>query len=96
MLLYFAPQDNETAQIVQELEAQAYEKGTLVLRKDPVALPSFNVKSAYSAIQGDPDHQKKRKIHKIQALQMFLQKVERYRTVRDLRERENQLIFESS
>ena len=35
MLLYFAPQDNETSRVVQELEAQAYQQGTLVLRTDP-------------------------------------------------------------
>src|SRR5262252_6199824 len=31
MLLYFSPEDVETAQLVHELEAQAYEKGSLVL-----------------------------------------------------------------
>ena len=43
MLLYFAPQDSETAQMVQELENQAYEKGTLILRTDPqqTQLPEF-------------------------------------------------------
>jgi tetratricopeptide (TPR) repeat protein len=35
MLLYFAPQDPEVVKIVQELEAQAYEKGALVLSTDP-------------------------------------------------------------
>src|SRR6185437_7675251 len=37
MLLYFTPQDPDTAKIVRELEAQAYEKVTLVLRTDPQA-----------------------------------------------------------
>jgi hypothetical protein len=35
MLLYYSPQDAETAKVVRELESQAYEKGTLVLRNDP-------------------------------------------------------------
>ncbi len=34
MLLYYAPTDGEVAKIVSELETQAYDKGTLVLRTD--------------------------------------------------------------
>ncbi len=34
VLLFFAPQDLEAARMVQELEVQAYENGTLVLRSD--------------------------------------------------------------
>ncbi len=34
MLLYYTPGDTELAKIVLELETQAYEKGTLVLRSD--------------------------------------------------------------
>ncbi len=37
LLLYFAPMDVEAARMVKELENQAYEQGTLVLRTDPVA-----------------------------------------------------------
>lgn len=37
LLLYFAPMDLEAAKMVKELETQAYEQGTLVLRTDPVA-----------------------------------------------------------
>jgi len=37
LLLYFAPMDAEAAKMVKELETQAYEQGTLVLRTDPVA-----------------------------------------------------------
>lgn len=41
LLLYFAPMDAEAAKMVKELETQAYEQGTLVLRTDPVA-PGFD------------------------------------------------------
>ena len=39
MLLYFSPQDPEIMKMVQELEAQAYEQGALVLRRDPKRPP---------------------------------------------------------
>jgi predicted Zn-dependent protease len=35
ILLFFSPNDQEAARMVQELEVQAYENGTLVLRTDP-------------------------------------------------------------
>ncbi len=81
MLLYFAPQDFETAQIVQELEVKAYEGGALVLRTDAkkASLPAFTVKSAGDAIDGDPDVKKARWIAQIELLQNLLQKVEGYR-----------------
>jgi tetratricopeptide (TPR) repeat protein len=82
MLLYFSPQDTETARIVQELEAQAYEKGTLILRTDPVveaSLPQFAEKSASQALESAPDVQRVRRIQKIEFLQELLQRVERYR-----------------
>ena len=94
MLLYFAPQDSETAQIVQELEAQGYDRGMLILRKDPVApLPSFDVRSAQNAIQNDPAHLRVKKIKKIELLQRLLQKVERYRTLAKVREHEDPFLF---
>ena len=88
MLLYFAPQDQETAKIVQELEAQAYERGTLVLRTDPAApagsrtvekMSEFSVQAAQGAIEGDPGLRRAKWIHKIEMLQGLLQRVERYR-----------------
>jgi tetratricopeptide (TPR) repeat protein len=81
MLLYFSPADAETAKMVQELEAQAYEKGVLVLRTDPrkPEIPEFSEKSANEAIEGDPALIKERWIAKIETLQGLLQKVERYR-----------------
>jgi tetratricopeptide (TPR) repeat protein len=81
MLLYFSPSDEETAKMVQELEAQAYEKGVLVLRTDPKQpeIPDFAEKSAHEAIESDPALEKARWIAKVQRLQTVLQKVERYR-----------------
>ena len=80
MLLYFAPQDTETAKLVRELEAQAYQKGTLVLRTDPVPdLSAFQEKSAQDAINEAPDVKQSRWIRRIELLQGMLQRVERYR-----------------
>jgi tetratricopeptide (TPR) repeat protein len=85
MLLYFSPQDAEIVKLVQELEAQAYEQGALVLRRDPKQppVPEFSEMSADQAIDGDPEvmkvHQKARWIAKIEKLQGILQRVERYR-----------------
>lgn len=79
MLLYFAPQDTETAQLVQELEGQAYESGALVLRTDPEPLPEFNVQPATQAISEDPLAKKAEWIRRIEFLQTLLQRVERYR-----------------
>jgi tetratricopeptide (TPR) repeat protein len=94
MLLYFSPSDPETAKLVQELEEQAYEKGTLVLRSDPPApvepepmpeFPEFDVKSASEAIGGEQDEglraeRRSQWIGKIENLQELLLKVERYRS----------------
>ncbi|MFL5815426.1 MAG: tetratricopeptide repeat protein [Bdellovibrionia bacterium] len=81
MLLYFSPSDEETAKMVQELEAQAYEKGVLVLRTDPKQpeIPEFAEKSAHEAIESDPALEKARWIAKVERLQTVLQRVERYR-----------------
>jgi tetratricopeptide (TPR) repeat protein len=81
MLLYFSPTDEETAKMVQELEAQAYERGVLVLRNDPkkVEIPEFSEKAASEAFEADPALKKARWIAKIERLQRLLQKVERYR-----------------
>lgn len=81
MLLFFAPHDPETAQIVHELEAQAYEKGSLVLRTDPKPepLPEFAESKAQGAIDSDPGLRRAAWIAKVEQLQRMLQKVERYR-----------------
>ncbi|OFZ53053.1 MAG: hypothetical protein A2428_11535 [Bdellovibrionales bacterium RIFOXYC1_FULL_54_43] len=82
MLLYFAPQDGETAQIVQELEAQAYDKGTLVLRTDPAPeFHSFTEHTAQGAIADDPERRRGVWIRQIELLQSLLQRVERYKTI---------------
>ena len=86
MLLYFSPLDTETAQLVQELETQAYEKGSLVLRTDPPQLPQFDVRPVHQALGNAPEAQKERKIKKIETLQKLLQKVERYRTRSELKD----------
>jgi tetratricopeptide (TPR) repeat protein len=80
MLLYFSPEDVETARIVHELEAQAYEKGSLVLRTDPKEVPEFAEAKAASAISEDPEHRRRRWMKRIELLQGMLQRVERYKT----------------
>lgn len=85
MLLFFSPQDADTAKIVQELEAQAYEKGSLVLRTDPRPrpedLPQFSEAGAASAIEEDPGLKRARWIGRVELLQSMLQRVERYRSL---------------
>jgi hypothetical protein len=83
MLLYFSPTDAETIKIVQELEAQAYEKGTLVLRTDtPPSEPvtGFDIRPVSSVIEEDPSVRRGRWIRRIEILQDMLQRVERYRS----------------
>lgn len=79
MLLYFSPSDEETAKIVQELEAQAYERGAMVLRQDPEPMPEFTVQSAQFAFQEDPNAKQGDWIRRIETLQGLLQRVERYK-----------------
>ncbi len=80
MLLYFSPGDPETARIVQELEAQAYEQGALVLRTDPKPeLPEYSIASAQDALRDAPDEKRRKWISGVEKLQGCLQKVERYR-----------------
>jgi tetratricopeptide (TPR) repeat protein len=69
MLLYFNPHDPETSKLVKELEAQAYDKGAMVLRIDPK--PSNH----------DPALKRAQWIKKIEKLQAMLQQVSRYRTL---------------
>ncbi len=84
MLLFFTPQDAETAKIVTELEAQAYQKGTLVLRNDAgVAdedIGEYSVRGVDGAIDEDPELKRGQWIRKVELLQGMLQKVERYRS----------------
>lgn len=79
MLLYYSPADAEVARMVKELEAQAYEKGLLVLRKDPEPAPVFRIASAVGAIEADPGRVKARRNAQIERLQEILQQIERYR-----------------
>lgn len=80
MLLYFNPADPETARVVSELEAQAYEDGMLVLRKDP-APQKMMIKPARDAIDGDDRVLKEKKIAGIELLQEVLMRIERYRSL---------------
>jgi hypothetical protein len=83
MLLYFAPQDPEVAQLVRELEKDAYEKGTLVLRKDPEEQsPHFAVKPSHLALAQDPEAVRRKFVRRIEFLQDLLLRVERYRLTR--------------
>ncbi len=94
MLLYFSPQDQEAAQLVQELEVQAYEGGALILRTD-LTLPcvgdgaagadDFAILSAQSAIQEDPERKRILRVQRIELLQGLLQRVERYRILGHVR-----------
>lgn len=86
MLLFFNPNDKETAQIVFELEAQAYEKGALVLQNDPKPLPTraeTKTSEQIAPLSSDPQ-QKERRVKwmkKIELLQTILLKAERYRVM---------------
>jgi predicted Zn-dependent protease len=79
VLLFFMPQDDEVAKMVQEIEQKAYEDGALVLQKDPVQLKSFSVKGAQDAISSDPSIRKKEWMKKVELLQGMLLRVQRFR-----------------
>ena len=78
MLLYFNPTDPETARVVAELEAQAYEDGALVLRKDPSPL-KMQIRPARDAISRDDRVLKAQIFARIEFLQSLLVRIERYR-----------------
>jgi tetratricopeptide (TPR) repeat protein len=79
VLLFFMPQDDEVAKMVQEIETKAYEDGALVLQKDPIQLRSFSVKGAQDAISSDPAVRKKEWMKKVELLQGMLLRVQRFR-----------------
>jgi tetratricopeptide (TPR) repeat protein len=80
MLLYFMPQDQETSKIVKELETEAYERGSLTLKKEPPSQQEYKIKNVKTAIEQDPAYQRKIWIQKVEKLQLLLQRIERYRT----------------
>jgi tetratricopeptide (TPR) repeat protein len=92
MLFYFAPQDTDLMKIVRELESQAYEKGALVLRTDPVpqSTDEFKIRGSAGAIDDDPDMKRHRWIRKIEVLQGMLQQIERYKTLNSLGKNQTQ------
>ncbi|MBS1959650.1 MAG: hypothetical protein JST80_09285 [Bdellovibrionales bacterium] len=78
-LLFFMPQDQEIAKIVQEIETKAYEDGALVLQNDPVPLKSYSVKGVEQAISQDPDIKRREWMKKVEKLQTMLVKVQRFK-----------------
>lgn len=92
MLLYFNPQDTEVAQIVQELEVQAYQGGALLIKapENPPNRPNvvsqleeysgFEVKDASRAISEDKGYQRQIWLGRVEKLQGLLQKIERYKS----------------
>ncbi len=78
MLLYFNPTDPETARVVAELEAQAYEDGVLVLRKDP-SPQKMQIRTARDAISRDDRVLKAQIFARVELLQEALVRIERYR-----------------
>ena len=96
MLLYFSPTDQETARLVWELEAEAYEQGTLVLQRpegsvgSPAPIePDFEIRSAQEAIQASPERiqafsedRRRTWVKKVEFLQSLLLQIERYRSGR--------------
>ncbi len=77
VLLFFMPQDQEIARLVQEIESRAYEDGVMVLQKDPIPLKSYSVKTADTAISSDPGVRKKEWVSRVVLLQELLLRVER-------------------
>lgn len=84
MLLYFNPGDPETAQMVRELEVQAYEKGALVLRTDPkppkglrVQSPGddYDIQQASAALGSNERVNRKRSVRQIEFLQSVLTRI---------------------
>ena len=84
MLLFFQPQDQEVAQLVRELEIQAYQKGALILHSD--AELGFDIRPVEGAVAAAPHEKKTRKVKKIEKLQSFLQRIEKHRTLNEFLE----------
>ena len=85
MLLYFTPGDPETAQMVRELEVQAYEHGALVLRTDPkppkglkvqAPVDDYDIQPAGRALGSDDRSNRKRSVRQIQWLQVLLSQIQ--------------------
>jgi tetratricopeptide (TPR) repeat protein len=79
VLLFFMPQDDEVAKMVQEIETKAYEDGALVLQQDPIQLKNFSVVGAQDAISSDPAVRKKEWMKRVELLQGMLLRVQRFR-----------------
>jgi len=84
MLLYFSPHDHETAKIVKELEARAYESEMLVVSESGGEdLSEFDVKNVESVMDQSPEVLKHKWIEKVERLQALLLAVDRYRRGQD-------------
>ena len=82
MLLYLYPDNKEVAEMVRELETQAYEKGNIVLRTDLTGkqnISGFNVADIKGALKRTSEEEQEQKVKRIEFLQGLLQKVERYK-----------------
>lgn len=82
MLLYYSPQDWETARLVQELESRAYEQeGQALLKEAHTEVPNegYEVRPAGGAIDSSPEHRRLQWARKIERLQGLLARVDRYR-----------------
>jgi tetratricopeptide (TPR) repeat protein len=79
LLLFFMPQDDEIAKLVQEIETRAYEDGALVLQNDPIPLKSYSVKGAHEAISMDPEVLKKEWVKRVELLQGLLLRVQSFK-----------------
>lgn len=82
MLLYYSPNDWEAARLVQELETQAYEQGQLLLKTEPERSEdalAFEIQPAQMAMATSPEIRRGDWATRIERLQVFLQRIERYR-----------------
>ena len=79
VLLFFIPNDEEMAKLVQEIETKAYEDGVLVLQNESVPLKDYSVRGAVDAISGDPTVRKKEWVKKVEVLQSLLLRIERFK-----------------
>jgi tetratricopeptide (TPR) repeat protein len=93
MLLYFTPGDPEIAQMVRELEVQAYEHGALVLRTDPKPpkglkvqpsanpdVDEYDIRPAGQALGSDDRATRKRTVRQIEWLQALLSQIQETKT----------------
>ncbi|MGE0614313.1 MAG: tetratricopeptide repeat protein [Bacteriovoracia bacterium] len=86
MLLYFMPDDTEVTRMVWELEAQAYEGGALVVKREPAREAASEAAVVYGLSEAEevgkassPSGARQAWMKKIEFLQALLLKLERRR-----------------